>query len=71
MLDIKRIREDPDLFRTALARRNLAEAVDRLLEADERRRSLTARVEGLRAEQNRVSKAIGAASGNEKQKLID
>ena len=71
MLDIKRIREDPDLFRTALARRNLADAVDRLLEADERRRSLTARVEGLRAEQNRVSKAIGAAQGDEKQQLID
>jgi seryl-tRNA synthetase len=71
LLDIKRIREDPDLFRIALARRNLADAVDRLLEADERRRSLTARVEELRAEQNRVSKAIGAAQGDEKQKLID
>jgi seryl-tRNA synthetase len=71
LLDIKRIREDPDLFRIALARRNLADAVDRLLEADERRRSLTARVEELRAEQNRLSKAIGAAQGDEKQKLID
>jgi seryl-tRNA synthetase len=71
LLDIKRIREDPDPFRTALARRNLAEAIDRLLEADERRRSLTARVEELRAAQNRASKAIGAAHGEEKQKLID
>ncbi len=71
MLDIKRIREDPDPFRAALARRNLADAVDRLLAADERRRSLTARVEELRAEQNRASKAIGAADGDEKQKLID
>jgi seryl-tRNA synthetase len=71
LLDIKRIREDPDPFRTALARRNLGDAVDRLLEADERRRSLTARVEELRGEQNRASKAIGAAQGEEKQKLID
>jgi seryl-tRNA synthetase len=71
LLDIKRIREDPDPFRAALARRNLADAVDRLLEADERRRSLTARVEELRAAQNRASKAIGAASGDEKQRLID
>jgi seryl-tRNA synthetase len=71
VLDIKRIREDPDPFRAALARRNLADAVDRLLAADERRRSLTARVEELRAAQNRVSKAIGAASGDEKQTLID
>jgi seryl-tRNA synthetase len=71
LLDIKRIREDPDPFRAALARRNLGDAIDRLLEGDERRRSLTARVEELRAEQNRASKAIGAAQGEEKQKLID
>jgi len=71
VLDIKRIREDPDPFRAALARRNLADAVDRLLAADERRRSLVARVEELRAAQNRSSKAIGAAAGDEKQALID
>jgi seryl-tRNA synthetase len=71
LLDIKRIREDPDPFRAALARRNLADAVDRLLEADERRRSLTAQVEEQRATQNRLSKAIGAATGDEKQRLID
>ncbi|HZB02374.1 MAG TPA: serine--tRNA ligase [Actinomycetota bacterium] len=71
MLDIKRIREDLDPFRKGLARRGLAESVDRLLEADERRRSLVAKVEKLRAEQNRASKAIGAASSDEKQALID
>jgi len=71
LLDIKRIREDPDPFRAALARRNLADAVDRLLEADERRRSLTAQVEEQRATQNRLSRAIGAATGDEKQRLID
>jgi seryl-tRNA synthetase len=48
----------------------MAEAVDELLAADERRRSLTVRVEELRAEQNRASKQIGKAQGDEKQKLI-
>ena len=71
MLDIKAIRDDPELYRKGLARRNLAEAVDALLGADERRRTLTARVEDLRAEQNRASKAIGGARGDEKQRLID
>jgi seryl-tRNA synthetase len=71
MLDIKAIREDPAPFRAGLARRNLADAVDALLTADERRRTLTARVEELRAEQNRASKAIGSAEGEEKQRLID
>jgi seryl-tRNA synthetase len=70
VLDIKAVRENPDPFRKALARRNLAEAVDQLLAADERRRQLTQRVEDLRAEQNRASKAIGGAQGDERQKLI-
>ena len=71
MLDIKAVRDDPERFRTALARRDLGDAVDELLAADERRRSLTARVDELRAEQNKASKAIGRAQGDEKQKLID
>ncbi|MDP9184411.1 MAG: serine--tRNA ligase [Actinomycetota bacterium] len=71
MLDIKRLREDPEPFRVALARRDLAERVDELLAADARRRELTTRVEDLRAEQNKASKAIGAATGDEKQRLID
>jgi seryl-tRNA synthetase len=71
VLDIKRVREDPEPFRAALARRGLGDAVDRLLASDERRRALGGRVEELRATQNRASKAIGAASGDEKQALID
>jgi seryl-tRNA synthetase len=71
MLDIKAIREDPERFRIGLARRDLGDAVDRLLADDERRRSLTAQVDRLRAEQNKASKAIGRADGEEKQRLID
>jgi seryl-tRNA synthetase len=70
VLDVRAIREDPDRFRQGLARRNLADAVDQILALDERRRQLTVRVEELRAEQNRSSKAIGRAEGEEKQRLI-
>jgi seryl-tRNA synthetase len=70
VLDVKAIREDPEPFRRGLARRNLDGAVDELLALDGRRRELTVRVEGLRAEQNRASKAIGGAQGDEKQRLI-
>ena len=52
MLDIRAVREDPDRFRAGLARRDLAQAVDQLLAADERRRTLTTRADELRAEQN-------------------
>jgi seryl-tRNA synthetase len=70
VLDVKAVREDPETFRAALARRDLADAVDRILEADRRRRELTQRVEELRAEQNRASKEIGRAEGGRKQELI-
>jgi seryl-tRNA synthetase len=70
VLDVKAIREDPEPFRAGLARRNMADAVDRLLAADERRRALTAEVEELRAGQNRASKQIGGAQGDERQRLI-
>ena len=70
MLDIKRLREDPEPFRVALARRGMGEAVDELLAADATRRELTVRVEELRATQNQASKAIGKADGDEKQRLI-
>ncbi len=70
MLDIKAIRDDPETYRTGLARRNLAGAVDQLLAADERRRLLTVKVEELRAGQNAASKQIGGAQNEDKQQLI-
>jgi seryl-tRNA synthetase len=72
VLDLKAIREDPEPFRSALARRGeaLASDVDRLLETDRRWRELTIRVEELRAEQNRGSKEVGKASGEARDRLI-
>jgi seryl-tRNA synthetase len=70
MLDIKAIRDDPEPFRAGLARRDLADAVDKLLAADERRRALIVAADELRAEQNKASKAIGGAQGEQKQELI-
>jgi seryl-tRNA synthetase len=71
MLDLRAIREDPERFRAGLARRGVGERVDEVLRLDEERRSLTARVDELRAEQNRASKAIGAASPEERPALIE
>jgi seryl-tRNA synthetase len=71
VLDVKAIRENPEHARKALVRRGMGESIDELLELDERRRELTARVEQLRAEQNRASKAIGKAQADERTKLIE
>ena len=70
MLDVRAIREDPETYRAGLGRRNMAGIVDKLLASDARRRELTRLVEALRAEQNRASRAIGGAQGEEKQALI-
>ncbi len=61
MLDLRAIRDDPGPAREALARRDAAEALDELLEADARRRELLPEVEGRRARQNEASERIAAA----------
>jgi len=71
MLDLRAIREDPGPVRAALARRSpeSVDELDRALELDESRRSLLARVEELRAEKNRLSKAVGRADESERAGL--
>src|SRR3954452_22667402 len=61
MLDLKLLRREPDAVRAALARRGAAEAVDELLQLDGRRREILPELEGLRAERNDASEAIGQA----------
>ncbi len=48
MIDLRAARNDPETFRAALARKGAAETFDRLLEADERWRSLVPKVDALR-----------------------
>jgi seryl-tRNA synthetase len=62
MLDLKQIRDEPDLVRSRLRVRGRAEytaAVDQLLELDGRRRSLISEVDNLRARRNEVSPQVG------------
>src|SRR3954464_3913658 len=61
MLDLKLLRREPDQVRAALTRRGAADAVDELLERDARRRELLPELEGLRAQRNDASDAIGQA----------
>jgi len=48
MIDLKAARNDPDGYRTALARKGAAETFDELLAADERWRALVPRLDELR-----------------------
>jgi seryl-tRNA synthetase len=59
MLDLKLIRENPDLLRESQRRRGEdVGVVDRLLAVDTRNRALKTEAEALRAERNRVSAEI-------------
>ena len=67
MHDIRAIRENPEAFDAALARRGDAAMSGALLSVDSERRARIAASEAAQAEQNKASKAVGAAkaSGNE------
>ena len=59
MLDIKRIRQNPDELKQALILRNNHDIdVDALLEADEKRRDIMKQAEDLKAYRNEVSAQI-------------
>ena len=60
MLDIKRMKENPDGVKAALKAKEVDcdELIDRILELDQQRRSIIAANEARKAEQNKVSKEI-------------
>ena len=73
MLDIRLVRENPDVVREALKKRQADVAVvDSAIALDERRREILGEVERLKAERNTVSKEIGRMKDAEsRQEKID
>ncbi len=61
MLDIRLIREQPDLVKSRLAARapGHGETIDAILAIDIQRRSAETRLQGLQSDRNRLSKEIG------------
>ena len=59
MLDIRLIRENPELVRQALEKRGSIFAIDSVLEVDRHYRGLLRQVEELRAKHNETSKQLG------------
>jgi seryl-tRNA synthetase len=70
MLDIRFIREHPDLVQNGARKKHIDIDIHQLLEVDERRRQLIAKVEGLKALRNKTSKAIPTLQGEAKQEAI-
>jgi seryl-tRNA synthetase len=72
VLDLKLIRDNPDMVREALARRGpgVADAVDRLLELDAERRSAITELDSLRAEQKRRGKEVAQAPPERRAEVL-
>ncbi len=64
MHDIRWIRDNPEAFDAALARRGLPPESKGLLALDERRRAAIAKAEQAQARRNAASKEIGVAKKN-------
>lgn len=58
MLDIKYIRENPDLVKQGIQNKNEKDRVDEILSLDEKRRKIISEVEELKAKKNQVSSKI-------------
>jgi seryl-tRNA synthetase len=73
VIDINLLREQPELFRSNLAARQMETApVEQVLQLDEQRRALIQQVETLKAERNAASKVIGSLKdAGERQAKIE
>ncbi len=71
MLDIKFIRDNKDIVVAGAKKKHLVVDLDALIVLDDRRRSLTSKVEEKRALQNEFSKKIATAQSSERVSMIE
>jgi len=70
MLDIKIVRNNPDLVKDNIKKRNLTLDLDKFLEIDSEKLDLIVKVDELRAIKNKVSKEIPTLSNEDKPSKI-
>ncbi len=71
MLDIKFIRENADLIKSAATKKRINFNVDDLLVADGKRLEILKEVEDLRGKQNVASESIAKSNGDDRNALIE
>lgn len=69
MIDIKLIRDDPELVKKAARDKNMTVDIDRILDVDRRRRALETEWNDLRYQQNQTGERIAKAPKEEKAAL--
>jgi len=71
VIDLRRLREDPDVVRASQRARGADEAlVDAVLAADERRRAVLTEFERARADQKALGRRVAGVSGDERHGLL-
>lgn len=71
MLDPKTIVQNPDAVKEAARKKHVKFDVDHFIEVDEKRRTLLAELEGIRAKKNAASEQIQKLQGDEKKRAIE
>ena len=61
MLDIKFIRQNPDIIKEGCRKKQVKVDIDRLLEVDKKRREVLQALEDMRAQKNKANKEIQKA----------
>lgn len=59
MINIKKLRENPELFKKACEQKFVKVNIDKILETDKKRRDILQQAEELRAQRNKISEEIG------------
>ena len=70
MLDIKFIRENLEIVKMAATKKHMKVDLDRLIELDDKRKTVTGTLEEKKAQQNSVSKDIASADETTRGQLI-
>ncbi|MFA5787512.1 MAG: serine--tRNA ligase [Actinomycetota bacterium] len=71
MIDLRALRQDPEVYRANYARRGVPANIDHILELDVRRRALTLKSDELRAEQKQASKKIPKVQGTAREEILE
>ncbi|MCS6868092.1 serine--tRNA ligase [Thermus sp.] len=70
MVDLKRIRREPEVFRQAIRLKGVALDLDQLLALDQEVQGLKARLQEIQTERNRVAKEVPQASPEARPQLV-
>lgn len=71
MLDIKFIRENPDLIKEAARKKKVSFDIDALIKLDDERKEALTTFENIRAEQNKLSDEVAKASPEQRASMVE